>query len=193
MSIYQNVFSSKASHFGALAVLSLSFSLALTACDKGSYDDLPESTGNNNTLTGVLPERGELLDQNIGLDGRWETYCERKHKYIFEIKGSEVKKIHFADFEDGTCTQPRNPETVERGFTYTFTLKPPITTPSGLTAYPIDLVIDDVQFTDKDLIVMHENTLFWQESRARAPSYPVDIDIPEEGVFNKSHEFHRVE
>jgi hypothetical protein len=189
MSIYQKVFSSKASHFGALAVLS--FSLALTACDKGSYDDLPENTGNNNTLTGIPPESGELLDQNIGLDGRWETYCERKHKYIFEIKGSEVKKIHFADFEDGTCTQPRNPETVERGFTYTFTLKPPITTPSGLTAYPIDLVEGKVSF--KDLIVLHENKLYWQEQNDLSQDYPVDIDIPEKGGFNKYHEFHRVE
>jgi hypothetical protein len=193
MRIYEKVFSSKASHFGALVVLSSS--LALIACDKDSYDDLPENTGNNNTLTGGAPEGGELLDQNIGLDGRWETYCEGKSKYIFIIKGSTIKKIG-TGFKDDICTQPRDPANVETGFTSTYTLKPPITTPSGLTAYPIELRITS-RVSSRDLFVLHENKLYWQEKSVLGGddgSHPADIDIYvlDDGR-NDYYEFHRVE
>ncbi len=187
MSIYEKVFSSNANHFGVLAVLS--FSLTLTACDKGSYDDLPTSTGNY-PLTGVPPESGELLDQDIGLEGRWETYCEGRRKTIFDIKGSEVKKIKLHRYDDVICTQPSG---TEQGFTYTFILKPPITTPSGLTAYPIELFVDPAYHHDKDLIVLHENTLFWQEQLSEDPNYPVDINISNDDPFSPILEFHRIE
>jgi hypothetical protein len=172
--------------FGALIMLLLS--LVLAACDTETHE-LPPATTGKYPLTGVAPDSGESLDQDIGLDGKWETYCEsRKTKFFYEIKGSDIK-FHRRTYYDGACTE----ESSGSDYQYTSTLKPPITTPSGLRAYPIELLNDPgtiIERLYKELVVLHEDTLYWQTSLRSARNeldQPIDIDMSSYFL----HELHR--
>jgi len=162
--------------FGAILITTL-----LAACDSSSDSANPPEAD-------VTPDTGssgeEVSAQEIGLEGKWETYCEYKGKYTREIKGSDMEYENY-DYSDNICTQggaaflggDPTPQPI-------IAIGPSRTTPSGLTAYPIKYkYYDDIQ---KDLIVIQGDTLYW--ARGYKNDHPPDIDMLS-GVFHRVDEF----
>jgi len=178
MKIYQELL--KLSSLILKPIIVLNLCIFLVACDKGGFD-LPTNTGKY-PVTGGNPPDGELIDPNIGLDGRWETYCEVRVKYIYEIKGTTLKE-EMKRFSGYDCT----PEGEDSSYVIedTFTLKAPLTTPSGLTAYPVVHYMS-IPRPKKDLIVLHGDTLYWQKNAPTDDSHPADINL------STRLEFHRI-
>lgn len=159
--------------FGAILITTL-----LAACDSSSDSTSPQETE-------VAPDTGnfgeEVSAQEIGLEGKWETYCERNEKHTREIKGSDMKFKIFR-YSDNICTQGAAPSNSRDASSQPIvSIGASRTTPSGLTAYPIKYEYNDIE---RDLIVIQGDTLYW--SGGYKDDFPPDINII-------SYVFHRVE
>ena len=110
--------------------------------------------------------------QSIGFEGKWESYCDStsaldNSKRSLEVNGANMKErvIYYSEL---SCTGGEETKI----YSSTFNLKASVTTPSGLTAYPMDKV-DSKGFTSKQLIVIQGSTLYVEWLGIE--NYPDDI------------------
>jgi hypothetical protein len=146
----------------------------ITGCDSGGSSD-----GNG--------EGVEITAKSIGLEGTWESDCRKLDIGIPQYRRLDLKAygsemgFGFTDYSNESCTLKHNSSLPK----YSFTLHEPITTPEGLTAYPLEASNKSTQKISKYLIVVQGDKLFWTFAAHNSNEYP-------SGLSGSTREFLRV-